>query len=629
MAPQAGVTHDITITFGGAVYGMMIRPGSLKEDRADEFAPRIATGTDPSLREGIWDAWSQTGAQEGIDQLTYSNRNKVYWSDGNVFLVKDQGIQLNSAWASSDASKSATAPQFVDFPGGTDYVAAGIGTKIRKYNVSTGAWSDSTTTLGASAVWLHRHGASLFVGCGSGNDFYSSTDLVTFTAVSTGEKAAAFCSLLNRTSFEMMLVKGYQQTIKSSTDLGVNWGTIPALTTVGTTDSNITGLGVAAGLLVIGKEDGLYYFDGVNVVEHWMVPQLKHANNFKCMVFHEGFLYTNVMGEVVKISFSGGGISNLAFITPNMLGDENKELYGHGFPVWMWAGPERLYVAFDDGESLYPEVLSYNGLGWQQEYRGASGDNMLAGGYSKLAARTFINDGASRIRRGASLVARDRDRPYPDYPATGQFITSDFDGGLPFMYKAFREIAVEAENVSGGSIQLAYSLDKGSNYVDLTNITVSGKTYLLFPSAEAVASENFRLRFTVARNSATSTPRIRRWATWFLTRPTPIYVHSVRLYLADGQEIRDGNRETVSMGERLSFLRGAEASKTQGTFTDMNDRSWVVYVTRSSKSKLPEDIQGDSTLEAPPDEWDVDLVMIEVRSGGLWDKTYWDAWNWS
>ena len=83
------------------------------------------------------------------------------------------------------------------------------------------------------------------------------------------------------------------------------------------------------------------------------------------------------------------------------------------------------------------------------------------------------------------------------------------------------------------------------------------------------------------------------------------------------------------MGERLSFLRGAEASKTQGTFTDMNDRSWVVYVTRSSKSKLPEDIQGDSTLEAPPDEWDVDLVMIEVRSGGLWDKTYWDAWNWS
>ena len=253
----------------------------------------------------------------------------------------------------------------------------------------------------------------------------------------------------------------------------------------------------------------------------------------------------------------------------------------------------------------------------------------VGGGFPKVWAGVFIKEGPSRARRGASLVSRDRDRPYPDYPATGQFITSDFDGGLPFMYKAFREVAVEAENVSGGSVQVAYSLDKGSNYVDLTNITVSGKTYLLFPIAEAVASENFRLRFTVARNSATSTPRIRRWATWFLTRPTPIYVHSVRLYLAQEQVLRDGNRETVSMGERLSFLRGAEASKTQGTFTDMNSRSWVVYITRSSKGKLSEDIQADSTLEAPPDEWDVDLVMIEVRSGGLYDQTYYDAANYS
>jgi len=182
---EAGVTHDIVLSNSTRSLGFMVRPGTYQKERANDFAPQIAVGDDPSLREGIWNTWSQDGAPEGIDQLTFTNRNRIYRSDGNVFLSRGERIMLQAAWNASDASKAATAPMFVDFS--TDLVAAGVGTKVRRYNTGADTWTDSTTTLAASCVWLHRHGSAMYAAVGTAQDFYRSTDLITWAQPSAGE----------------------------------------------------------------------------------------------------------------------------------------------------------------------------------------------------------------------------------------------------------------------------------------------------------------------------------------------------------------------------------------------------------------------------------------------------------
>ena len=616
--PVAGTTHDITLENTANKLGFMIAPGSYRIERVDDFAPRIAQGTEAALREGIWDVWAQSGIVEGIDQLQFSNPQKIYHSDGNVFPLRDGNTQLDSVWRESDPLKTPTAPTMPDFTtGGTDYILIAIGTKVRRGNMTTGVWTDSTTTLGANCVWLHTHGGYVFAATGTGADFYRSNDLVTFTQPSAGQKATCFASWA--TAQKTYLVLGTGNTIKTSEDSGVTWA---AAISVGDPTTLITGLAVAFGLLFIGKEDGLYYYDGTAVYEALQVKNQKYATNFRAIVMHsDGFMYTHVLGRVLKFSFSSGEVANMVDVTPLMLGSANKELYNHGLPVWMWSSPRDVYCLFDDGEGVYPELLSFNGLGWHQAYRGASGDNALAGGYSTLTGRTFLNDGDTMGRRHTIL----RDTPLQDYPVGGQFDTSFFDGGLPFMFKAFREVTVEARDISAsGSISVFYTTDKGVTYTSLGTITVNGKTKLSFPSTAAVGAYTLGLRFQFNRNSATSTPVLERFSVTFLNRPTPIYGYTATLLLAPDQLLRDNTAETLTFVERYDFLHSIEASSNPTVLADMNGLVVNVFVTKTSVVKAAEKpMDGEA-----PDERQAQIVMVQAFPGGGWDSIYWDAFEW-
>lgn len=615
--PTAGVTHDVVFGQGDSSYGFMVVPGSYRVERADDFAPRIATGNEPSLREGIWDAWAMSGASEGIDQLTFVNRNRIYRSDGNVFLNRDQAMQLESAWVTSDASKTLTAPMSVDMTvSATDYTVFAAATKIRRYNIGADTYTDSTTTLGANGLWLHVHNGTLYVACGSGADYYTSTDLITFTQPSAGEKASVFCTWGRNGVIN--LVKAYGTSFKVSTDNGATWG---SAISVGLPDTNITGLAVAFGLLVIGKEDGLYYYDGTNVVEELLVPHKRHARNFRALVYHEGFLYTSILNAIVKLSFSSGGLANMVDITPTMQGDANKELYGHGLPVWLWSGPRHLYVLLDDGETQYTEVLYYTGLGWHQ-YARSAGTTPVTGGYSRLGSRIWYNDASTYYRTLGTLT----DLPAAtNFAATGVFETSDYDAGLPFMYKAFRDVMIDCRNISAGSIKVEYSIDSGSTWVEIATVANAGVNYLAFPNATPVAGYRMRLRFTLTRNAANSTPVLMRFVVRFLNRPQPIYAESITLRIAPGQELRDGTRETAGVPERMAFLASMEGSREPVRFDDMSGGTETIYITKTSRSRYAEK-PIDTTY--PPEEWLVNVTMIQTVLLSLWGSVQWGAFNW-
>lgn len=609
MTVAATFTHHITLESGGTRYGFKIRPGSYRRERADDFAPRISTGNDPKTREGLWDSWAQNSAAEGIDQLLVTNVNKVYRSDGLVFLNKPEAIMLDAAWNSSDAGKVATAPMAIDFL--TDTVLVGVGTKVRNYTVSTGLWADSTTTLGANVVWLHRHGVYAFAGVGNTVEMYRTADGLTWTQVATTPATQpASCLTTWENTVTVNLVLGVDSTIKLSTDSGVTWG---AAINVGNAASNVTGLGVAFGLLIIGKEDGLYSYDGTDVVTLLEFPNSKNVNNCKALVYHEGFLYTHLLGRVIKLSYSSGAVTNMVDITPLMVGDENRDLYGHGTIVWMWAGVNHLYTCFDDGESVYPEVLYYTGLGWHQAYRGASGDTMRAGGYSQLAARTFINDGATRARRHLTI----RDVPFPDYPASAQFETSDFDGSLPFMLKAFRDISLECRNLdtaTGRKITVDYSTNKGVTWTAIGTVVADGKTELSFDtSASAVASQHVRLRFTLTRGSTTTeTPVLERFAASFLNRPNPLYIHSVEALFGPNQALLDGTVEPDTTAKKMDYVKSLENTAIPVRFVDDVGTNFLVLISKTSMGQ-------PSLQEVANDQRVMQIVMVDAVTG-LWPQ---------
>ncbi len=628
--PIAGVTHDITLSSGTTKYGFMIAPGSYRSERVDDFAPRIATGTDSKTREGYWDSYSQESCSEGVDQAEFSNVNKINKSDGNVFTDLPLSAQLDSIWTTLDAAKVCTAPMIVDFTVTSSLATmavAGVGVKIRRTTSAPyTSWSDSTSTLSSNSVWLHEHSYNgtnfLFVAASTGADFYRSTDADTFTQPCAGQKANCFTTW-QKSDGTVYLVLGLAATIKLSTDGGVTFG---SAINVGNPSSIVTGLSSAFGYLLIGKEDGLFRYDGANMIDIVQYPTQKNSKNFKCIVNFDGFLYTHMLGRILKIALTGGAVSSLVDITPEMSGSANKDLYGHGQPIWLFVGPFVLYAAFTGGQNLYPELLAYSGSGWHQRYLGTASVTMSAAGYSQNLTRMLINPASIIARRQITL----RDIPFEDYDNTGVFETSDFTGDLPFMQKAFRAVNIETRNMSitqagvndnyGRTISVAYSTDKGDTFVSMGTVTTDGRTNLPFAvtsqttlsDSATVNANSMRLKFTLNRGSlASKSPVLVRYSVDFLNRPLATHAHSMNLRLGTTMTLRNGTLETISVLERMQFIKDIEDAESPIRFIDMIGRHYLVYVTKTSAVKVEKENE---------DERMVAIVMVDAVTG-LWPQT--------
>ena len=616
---SAGVTHDITLASGSTKYGFMIAPGSYRTERVDDFAPRIATGTDSKTREGYWDSYSQSSASEGVDQEDFLNINQIAKSDGNVFTDLPTAIQLDSSWATADSAGSATAPMIIDF--GTSFVVAGCGTSLRRSTDGT-TWSNHTTpsgVLAASIVWLHEHNTFLFVAVNGANYYISNTNNP--AVLTAGAQVASSFTTWTKSDQVVYLVLSNGNQIKTSSDNGSTWS---AAINVGNSSSNITGMSSAFGYLLIGKEDGMWRYDGTSLVDIVQYPVQKNSTNFRCIVPFDGFIYTHMMGRILKIALTSGTVSSMVDITPEMRGSAVKELYGHGKPTWMYTGPFVLYAAFNNGRASsggFPELMAYSGSGWHQRFLGTAGHTLTAAGYSSNLVRSHINLQANGTiyKKMISL----RDVPFQDYPTNGVFETSDYTGDLPFMQKAFRAVNIETRNLSvaaGRNISVSYSTDKGVTFVSMGTVTTDGRTNLPFSNTNqstlsdsaTINANSMRLKFTLTSGSVTGeTPVLIRYTVDFLNRPLATHAHSMNLRIGSTMTLRDGTLETVSVAERLQFIRDVEDAESPLRFIDMTGRHYLVYMTKSSVIKVEkEDV----------DERTIAVVMVDAVTG-LWPQT--------
>ena len=515
MVTVAGKKYHVALSDGVSTYGFNIVKGSDGRMAVNDWAPIFSTG-DQQFAEGTWQPLAWDDWSGGVGSERYAVATKTQFQRSNVDTRVGGRVTLTGRWVSTDAGQVATA-NLIDFLAN---VYAPCGTTLRKYTVSSGVWSAANASpFGAAITHLHVDGALLYIALGDATDAQKFDGTSTFTTL-TGFPANCFTTALGK------LWRGKANHCYGSTDAGATWATD---VTVGDASANITALVPYNQKLYILKEDSLWTYDGTNILKSLDFATSKWSGNGKFACEWGGYLFFNILRTIVKFSPTAE-----SFVTPELTGDTNKELYGWGTPVMMCSTPNVLVVAFKDAEGTDAAVLSYNGSAWHVLYRATS--TMAAVGYSRNKDWLMVNDGATRYQAQIAQA----DRPAADYEASGYVELPWFDAAYRLFKKAGKEVVLETKNCSASeTVTVKYCTEDDAAWTTLASAVVSSAaptTISLAPLAGAIEFYKIQFRLEFARGADTSkTPMLTSFILRYLIRPPRTYAYNVQFRLSARQ----------------------------------------------------------------------------------------------
>lgn len=600
-----GGPYDVVYSFGDHIMGFRTAnpPPSTS---INNLAPNVRFGGDPGYQEGAYNQVVLNGFNHGGDRRLYESDDQRYqWSDGNVALYREKTVQLASQWASSDAGVTATARQIVDYPVGNEYVLVGVGTKCRAYDLNSLTWGNSGT-FGADVIHLFATDDYVFASCGAGDDFWRLDD-TTWTQPHTGAKANCFAI------YKEQLYRGLSDEIipyTNQTGAGAGVGTAIK---VGWASTDVEDMWVANGYLLIAKPEGVYIYDGTNLELLIDAAVTRTTGNFVGSCEHEGATYLLWLNSIRKCMISGLHSATFTQLTPHMEGDLAKETYGHGKPVIAFSAPNKMYIAMDDGENVYPELLAHTGIGFYQVYRGTSGDTMNAAGYSRLMGWLLVNDGATRRKRVINVA----DGEYPDFALTGQFTTPAYDAGFPDIPKSYRDLTVQLRDVDAdNTVKVEYRIDEGT-WTTVYTLAEEGENTLMLGGVDAqVRGKKIEFRFTLTRDAAdvTKTPIIEMPLVMrVLVCPevtmaytdTPLVDNEVSLW----NDFELGS-DDPTLDARIQFIK--DMASTADTVTRINEWGKKTLVKVTSFSRVPKRLEDPGGSD---ERCDYSISLLDVFRG--------------
>jgi len=578
---SAGGPWDVIYTVGSNSMGFITaNPATVRQ--VSPFAVSIRTGGEAAYSQDTYQQSVFTGFYEGGDKLVFGDDAKYQWSNGKVALHREDYITLASQWESSDASQVATAREILDFDTSScaqPWIVYAADTVLRAFNTTTEVWANacpSGTPFGNSIVHISLANGKMYISFGSAANSQSWTG----ASLTTGFAATAVAA----DRFIQGTIQSVTYWRSLSGDIYKYTGSWSAAIPVGNTDSSISDIYEYKSWLLIAKPEGLYSYDGTNVNLLIKADVTISTNNFRGMGAWLTNLYLPWLNAVHQATISSATSITNTDITPLMQGDTAKERYGHGIPIRCIAGPRKSYIAFDDGEGLYPEVLSHDGIGYQQIYRGTSGDTMYAIGYSPTMGWLVVNDGSTRIKR----LINTGDAEYPSFNTSGEFHTPGLDGGYPDELKAYRSIKLTTEDCveDNEDIVISYRIDDGS-WVEAGTVDTDGflqETILDLDNGHVVGKKlEFKLVLSRRAADETKTPKIKLpIIVRLLVLPDPIDSYSEEIDLKLTTKTRDGktlNDDGYTIQERLDFLYDARSSPYPIVRTDEWGRVTYLKIT--------------------------------------------------
>jgi len=506
-----GRLYDILLVRpDGEKMGFMIVKNSDRRERVSDFAPVLSTTGEMQYAEGIWRPWTQDDWIGGLGQEKWDPEQSTRFYEAENVETRVKGkVMLATATSLADLHPAA---QPVDFAGRI-HARSTATDQLRRY---TGTGWETFGDLGAIPTDLAVYGSWLYVACGpnvplqrvnAGGSWYSMVIEREHLAVWDGK---------------LWGNKGHQ--IFATAD-GSAWDTA---VDVGDASTVITSLKPFAQKLYVGKEDGLFYHDGVDVVQMIDARSRLWNGNFRQLAEWEGFLYFNILRQVYKYSETA-----IVDVTPKMYGSRTKESHGYGIPKAFFASPTHLFVGFDGAENSYPVILAYNGLGWHPIQRGEADEELYGAGYSPEYDFLLFSAGdGTHVRSLPSMT----DLPAPPYAATGAIITPRFDGRMPIVPKAVKAVTLHVQDVDADQkITVQYRKDGAENWTTAGDVTSTPKGEIaLAPAVGALeVMSDIQFRFILSSSTPSLTPALEHMSVLWLPRPEAVYAYQCAVRLGE------------------------------------------------------------------------------------------------
>lgn len=344
---------------------------------------------------------------------------------------------------------------------------------------------------------------------------------------------------------------------------------------IGDASSEITALIGVDTLLYIFKTDGIYSYDGTDVVE--LRPE------FKAQVHPEQFRGAFAWNDRILLPLHGGGMLELD-TSDNTIRDISFSLVApdqtqfHGQIAAMHGGPTHLYLLVLDpttGADKYHLLMAqFITISGTTDYRWHHlGEIAYTTGTDfrhaalMLEASTGHQDDHEHHRllvgientggstgtgsdRNPHFYAHDTHDVDHDYTNDStEAITVRWDGNLPKVDKQFSSITCRSDNVGsrGGSnhyIEVKYRVDGGSwTYVTGTNTTSTLTTSTQMISfASGITGKVLELKFILVRKTSdnNTTPKMLDFTVTAQLRPVAVKTIPLTMHLADHQRLLNG-----------------------------------------------------------------------------------------
>ncbi len=591
--PVAGENVDLVLELpSGDLMGFLCQEGTaLRRTRASDYAPIVASAGVETEATGTWRRWAQEEFSEGLGEEDWDTGGKVLYAEGLEF--QESFVTLAGRWVLHSGWGGAI-HHFCDFLGDIYMLQS---TKVFQYDIATQGRTP-VKDLGATATDLVVMGDAIFALCGDNNNGWYSTDGTEWKDMAvTGTVMMWWLDNAWRARGNTLYSS---PTPKES-------GTWSSGQKIGDAAYDITSLAAYDSKVYIGKEEGLFYYDGTSVAEAKDCRQRIYSGNFKGMASWAGYLYFQVMSTVMQYH-----PTSEKEITPRFVGGRDEEFYGFGIPKFFLPSQKGIYVLFEDAKGSTPYVLKYNGLGWQVSWVGTATLAAHGLGWSGLANWLLVSEQSNTSHQLRRTLA---DAPYDDYEASGYFLTPHWDGGFPEEYMEVRLCTISGQDLdSTEKITVYYQDDRDGEWTKLGEFIKTPQQMMSFsPLKAAIPCRELYLKVVLERDTGdtSKTPRLEGWSVQFKNRPSPVYMYSPVLKLGDKLERKDtvGDLPYTFLDQLMFLERCAGAVEPLVYNTPLGQRVLVDMTnSQGGQGTMMEDgrtyqLLSVNFIEAYPGEW--------------------------
>lgn len=333
---------------------------------------------------------------------------------------------------------------------------------------------------------------------------------------------------------------------------------------VGDLEERITGLEVYGeyGELVVLKEGSIHrifdkkpYQIGVREME-----RAKDGRNGKAHCVHGAYLFFSFQNTVFRyyqnnVDRVGPDTAEVGIPTSNRAG-HFADLTGY---------PGLVLGAMDAGEDGVSSVLSYNGQGWCELYRGTAGERIQSIYVQPIPGnapdRLWISQAETHVWMPMSIDPynhpSDSYNPYV-FATEGILITAWYYLGLQEIDKLFNSIKVVCEDAgTDEQVYVSYQVDDGTTWTDVAGSINQFSEELDLATVPSVTGKRIRFRLRLTSSDGADTPRVLATVLEAITRLPNKYITTLTFRVVDYDTDLTGNKDLYTSADtKLNDLDG-------------------------------------------------------------------------